>query len=921
MRKCFKLYLIIITVFLQSDRLMATHASGVDLTYDCLGDGEYEFFLTFYWDCLGQVGPPVDPMIFIQSDLCSFSFNETLTLNPMTSDIEAEQLCDDVSSTCDNPSSSVAYPGFKIYEYSGIVTLPLECSDWYISFSECCRNTQISNVNNADTYNMYVRAYLNNENGLCNSSPKFSSEPLKYWCLQYDNFYYHGAINLDGNPMSYSLVNPLDGNAFPITDYVSGISSTQPIPVSSPSDFLFEPANGQILFDPSELGVNVYAVLVEEFDDDGNLIASVTRDMEAVILDCGKPKGILSGGIQNLNLNPIHLLDSVTVSLCPGTFLEFDLIGLDTEPDDSLTITSNLDISIPGATFTQVGTSSNPSTYHFTWTPDVSDIGIHTFAVYVQDTDCPFNSINSYGITINVLDNTNAGEDLYYCSIGEPAVLTVENGTSFSWSSNQSDPGILYESTNSDTLIVAPSQDTEYYVSSNLINGCSNMDTVSVFVIPDYTYSLTQDTTLCIFEEIVLEVAADPAYGPYTYSWSPDLYLSSTTSAMPISSGLTDITYTVTVTSAAGCQITDSVSLTTSGVLTTSTLSPLDTIVCPGDSVQLSAVVTNIGELQYEIGDSSLGGLSSPFDNFWEDGRVQMLWRNDELIDIGMFDGLITELAFFVPEVSSTVPYEDFTISYVLSSNDSMTVNWETGLQTIYGPYDYSVIQGWNVFALDTAILYDTNFNLVLQTCFNNSSWTSTDKVTTNQTSFPSVVYGNVDGSDGCIIVPEAIEYYRPDLRFTLGSGVNSDLLNAYWTPSSSLSATDINDPIAIPFSTTTYEFISDVGGCINVESITVYVSNDTSECDIISGINSLTTNYDFSLMPNPAKENLYVHFEEKVTTRLHYEVHDISGKPLLSSVLKIDGSIDISNLESGIYFLKLLKSGKHYGIKKFIKE
>jgi hypothetical protein len=84
----------------------------------------------------------------------------------------------------------------------------------------------------------------------------------------------------------------------------------------------------------------------------------------------------------------------------------------------------------------------------------------------------------------------------------------------------------------------------------------------------------------------------------YTYAWSPATFLSSTTIANPLASGVTaTTTYTVTVTNlAAGCTSTSSVTVTPSAPISAASITPASPAFCTGSSVTLTAVPANGGE-------------------------------------------------------------------------------------------------------------------------------------------------------------------------------------------------------------------------------------------------------------------------------------------------------------------------------------
>jgi hypothetical protein len=126
-----------------------SHASGADLTYDYLGNGQYRIVLKFYRDCSG-ISAPTSPIIDINSASCGVSTSLTLTQQSFQ---EVTPLCPTATSTCNGGST----PGLQQYIYTGIITLQ-QCTDWVFSFAECCRNSAITNSTTPDSYDLYVEA-------------------------------------------------------------------------------------------------------------------------------------------------------------------------------------------------------------------------------------------------------------------------------------------------------------------------------------------------------------------------------------------------------------------------------------------------------------------------------------------------------------------------------------------------------------------------------------------------------------------------------------------------------------------------------------------------------------------------------------------------------------------------------------------
>src|SRR5690606_17337135 len=112
----------------------ASHAVGLDIQYECLGGNSYRLTLNLYRDCAG-VQAPTAAAIRVSSGSCGVNSNVTLQLDTF---FEISPLCLNQigSSRCNGGSN----PGIQQYIYSADYTFPLECNDWLISYTLCCRN-------------------------------------------------------------------------------------------------------------------------------------------------------------------------------------------------------------------------------------------------------------------------------------------------------------------------------------------------------------------------------------------------------------------------------------------------------------------------------------------------------------------------------------------------------------------------------------------------------------------------------------------------------------------------------------------------------------------------------------------------------------------------------------------------------------
>ncbi|MCB0815865.1 MAG: hypothetical protein KDB87_22195, partial [Flavobacteriales bacterium] len=211
----------------------ASHVSGVDITYNCLGNNQYEITLMVYRDCAGI---QVDPTVTLQ--LSSPCGNTSLTVTH-SGPAEISQLCgaELPSSTCNGG----ALPGIQQFTYTGIVTLA-PCDSWTISYTNIYRNNAIINLLNPGTQRTYIRAVLNTTVNPCNDSPQFSNTAIPYVCLGYPITYSFGAWDPEGDSLSYTLINAMGLNGQNIP-YVSPYTATEPIP-----GLTLNPATGEVNF-------------------------------------------------------------------------------------------------------------------------------------------------------------------------------------------------------------------------------------------------------------------------------------------------------------------------------------------------------------------------------------------------------------------------------------------------------------------------------------------------------------------------------------------------------------------------------------------------------------------------------------------------------------------------------------------------
>ena len=329
---------IVALAILFSQEVKASHSMGADLTYECVGANKYKLRLSFYRDCIG-IAAPTTVTINISSASCGATL--TKTLNPIAgTGQEVTPLCPSAVSTCNGG----VFTGIQEWVYEGIVTLPMQCTDWVMSYNLCCRNAAINTITTPGASTFYIYATLNNTVSPCNSSPTFSNKPVPFICMGQQFCFNHGAYDVDGDSLVYSLITPKQ-DAVTNVNYIAPYNASNPL--NSVPAMQFNTATGDVCMTPQALQVTVMAVLVSEYRN-GVLIGTVERDIQITVINCNNTLPTLTG------INGTNVFSATVCANQPYCFNIFS-----NDPDAGQNLFVDWDQSIPGATFTTAGTTSN----------------------------------------------------------------------------------------------------------------------------------------------------------------------------------------------------------------------------------------------------------------------------------------------------------------------------------------------------------------------------------------------------------------------------------------------------------------------------------------------------------------------------------------------------------------------------------
>ncbi|MFH1319535.1 MAG: GEVED domain-containing protein [Bacteroidota bacterium] len=212
---------------------------------------------------------------------------------------------------------------------------------------------------------------------------------------------------------------------------------------------------------------------------------------------------------------------------------------------------------------------------------------------------------------------------------------------------------------------------------------------------------------------------------------------------------------------------------------TTADLSAVDTYIfdawtsLPGDIEYINDSITNyevINSIFIIIGAGTSTNTNTtypaPYGNWYWGAKHQIIIQASELTNAGMTLGFINSLAFNVAVPQGT-PLVDFTIKIKNTSASATTTTFDNvGLTTVWGPQTYTETIGWNVHAFSSPFLWDGSSNLLIETCFNNTSYTYNALTYYTPTTFNSVVWVNQDASGVCNVSTGNTSVNRPNMRF-----------------------------------------------------------------------------------------------------------------------------------------------------------
>ncbi len=419
-----------------------------------------------------------------------------------------------------------------------------------------------------------------------------------------------------------------------------------------------------------------------------------------------------------------------------------------------------------------------------------------------------------------------------------------------------------------------------YSVTVSAPNGCVQVATVTVDEPESFIEKINTVDADCGSNQGSAEVTPLPNAGTLSYEWSNG-------STEKINTDLAPGSYTLTVTNFIGCQYIDTIQIATS---TNSSAMKVDIetrAACPE--------LGGIGQVAIQV-----EGGEGPYEYIWSDG-LQSSEASSRELAIGQYAVTVVdangceyvasnvsiptanEFIELVADQTSICPGQPVRLSF--RGDKDCTYNWTAH------PSLSDLAASENIVAPLATTTYQVEVT--------NDLGCKTQKQIT--------IFVNPDAP-----APRLNAWDETICRggsTQLVATVSGGTTNAFtWSPTTGLSDSTINAPIASPTETTTYTVTTKGGGCTTSSSITIVV-------DACSGIEEYLVQ-PLQVGPNPSNGSFLVNFDLLQVADIQLNIYNTLGQQILSSSYPtFSGSfeqwMELPNVEKGLYYLELVINGE----------
>jgi gliding motility-associated-like protein len=529
MKKLMAILTIAFLTIFTTPQANASHVAGMDLTLTCLGGNDYIIRFAFYRDCGGISAPSTAAFVVQCTSNPVYNFNITGVPLKAGSGIEVTPICPTWITKC----SGGSLYGLQEYVFEVQVTLP-PCNHWKIGWSGtsanlnglCCRNFS-NTVTSPTSQRAYIEVTLDNLNAPCASTPSFSQPPTAALCVGQTQCVNMGALDPNGDSLSYSLVTPKTNGNFGQLNWIPPYSATQPFASLPP--ITLDPVTGNLCMSPTMNIISPMAIKVEKWrtiNGTPTLIGTLFRDIQINAATCNNQVPALSGMDTTMTKGYDPNDTTYLMEVCLGHTVEFTMWGYDPDaPNPQWGDLDKFDISwnngIPQGSFNTFHNGTDSAYATFSWTPgqnDVSNIP-KCFTATIRDGACPYNGVQSYGYCVIVRGMfVDIGNDTLLCK-GESVTLHAATDTTtvnHIWFLNGVPTGTPLSNT-SYTLNTTNLPAGQHIVSIQTNDGgttmlCPGVDQVTINVVNLPKPDLGPNVTLCEPNTVTLDAGPGALY-------------------------------------------------------------------------------------------------------------------------------------------------------------------------------------------------------------------------------------------------------------------------------------------------------------------------------------------------------------------------------------------------------------------------
>ena len=283
----------------------ANHIVGGNLTWSCLGTGEYIFQVKLTIDCNANVGQPGVNQIKVWNHPTISSINVSYV-----SETDMSPNCNVVTGSPLELSCNTPLPGTLkefLYQSAPITITGVPPSQgFHFTYSNFSRGNAIDNIVNPTSTGITLHASMYSYNGqgaspCFDSSPDFLKGPLNTVCQGNEILYSTGAVDKDGDSLVYLFTDPLNDDLVSsynppvepsVVPWDVGYNANNPLPGTSlnsnNSGPIVDPQTGLINFEIHTLGYYLMVVQVESYRC-GEKISVVNQEMVVNVMNCSFP--------------------------------------------------------------------------------------------------------------------------------------------------------------------------------------------------------------------------------------------------------------------------------------------------------------------------------------------------------------------------------------------------------------------------------------------------------------------------------------------------------------------------------------------------------------------------------------------------------------------------------------------------------